>query len=68
MYKSVDNGLTWDSISSTSDNNAAGAFNIFDFAWNIALDPSNFEEDEMYLATYGSILRSIDGGKIGSKN
>ena len=63
IYKSIDNGLTWDSISSTADNNPAGSFNVFDFAWNIVLDPSNLDEDEMYMATYGSILRSVDGGE-----
>ena len=69
IYKSVDNGLSWDSIASTSDNNAAGSFNIFDFSWNIALDPSNLDEDEIYLATYGAILRSVDGGSYcGKKN
>ena len=63
LYKSVDNGLTWDSIASTADNNPAGGFNVFDFSWNLALDPTNLDEDEMYLATYGSILRSVDGGE-----
>lgn len=62
IYKSIDNGLSWDTISSfTSDNNAAGSFNVFDFAWNIVLDPTNLNEDEGYLATYGGIYRSIDG-------
>lgn len=63
IYKSIDNGLTWDSISSTADNSPAGSFNVFDFAWNIVLDPTNLEEDEMYLATYGGIYRSTDGGE-----
>ncbi len=63
IYKSIDNGLTWDSIPFTSDNNAAGGFNIWDFIWNVALDPTNLEEDEMYAATYGSVHRSIDGGE-----
>lgn len=63
IYKSVDGGLNWDSISSTADNNAAGSFNVFDFAWNIVLDASNLDEDEMYLATYGGIYRSIDAGQ-----
>ncbi len=62
IYKSIDNGLSWDTISSfTSDNNAAGSFNVFDFAWNIVLDHTNPDEDEGYLATYGGIYRSIDG-------
>ena len=72
IYKSIDGGLSWDSIAGiqleggdtifTSDNNAAGGFNEFDFIWNIALDPSNSDQDEMYAATYGSIHQSYDGG------
>jgi photosystem II stability/assembly factor-like uncharacterized protein len=62
IYKSVDGGITWDSIPSTSDNNAAGSFNPWDFIWNVVLDPSNEAEDELYVATYGSIYRTIDGG------
>ena len=56
-------GITWDSIPITADNNAAGSFNQWDFIWNIALDPSNNTEDELYCATYGSIHRSVDGGQ-----
>ena len=62
IYKSIDGGITWDSIPFTADNNAAGAFNIWDFIWNIALDPSNLDQDELYAATYGSIHKSVDGG------
>ena len=72
IYKSIDGGLSWDSIAGiqleggdtifSSDNNAAGGFNEFDFIWNIALDPSNSDQDEMYAATYGSIHQSYDGG------
>jgi photosystem II stability/assembly factor-like uncharacterized protein len=73
IYKSVDGGLSWDSIPGiqltgdgdtifTSDNYAAGGFNEFDFIWNIALDPSNSDQDELYAATYGSIHQSNDGG------
>lgn len=67
IYKSTDGGLNWDSIPSTADNNAAGSFNVFDFAWNIALDASNLDQDEIYLATYGGIYRSIDGGEMWQK-
>lgn len=74
IYKSIDGGLSWDSIPGiqltgdsdtifTTDNNpASGSFNEFDFIWNIALNPSNLEQDEIYAATYGSIHRSLDGG------
>jgi len=67
IYKSTDGGITWDSIPITADNNAAGNFNPWDFIWNIALDPSNNIEDELYCATYGSIHRSVDGGQSWSQ-
>ena len=66
IYKSIDGGITWDSIPSTADNNAAGTFNPWDFIWNIAIDQSNLIDDELYAATYGSIHRSIDGGQTWS--
>ena len=67
IYKSIDGGMSWDSIPITADNVAAGAFNPWDFIWNIALDPSNLNEDELYCATYGSIHRSLDGGQSWSQ-
>ena len=66
IYKSIDGGITWDSIPSTADNNASGTFNPWDFIWNIAIDQSNLIDDELYAATYGSIHRSIDGGQTWS--
>lgn len=63
IYKSVDNGITWDSIPITATNTPQTFDNDFDFIWNIAIDPSNEDEDEMYVATYGSIYKSLDAGQ-----
>ena len=62
MFKSTDGGLTWNPIASTS----TGTQNVFStnwqVTWNLATDPSNLSQDELYAATYDGIYRSIDGG------
>ena len=61
IFKSTDNGETWFSLESTASGTPQ-AFNVFDNVWRVATDPSNLEEDEVYAAVYGRIIRSTDGG------
>ena len=61
IYKSVDSGLSWDSLPFTATN-TNGFDSDFDFIWNIKTDPSNDTLDVLYAATYGSIYKSEDGG------
>jgi hypothetical protein len=60
ILKSIDNGITWDTLSSTTSNSPQ-SFNTFDKIWNIATDPSS-SEDELYVATNLAIYKSTDGG------
>ncbi|MGK7396759.1 MAG: FlgD immunoglobulin-like domain containing protein [Candidatus Cyclobacteriaceae bacterium M3_2C_046] len=62
LFKSTDNGLTWQLLPATG----AGVQNKFNsqfqYVWNIAINPVNFNQDEVLVAAYGGILRSVDGG------
>lgn len=62
IFKSTDNGLTWFSLASTASGSPQ-QFNTRDNVWRLAMDYSNTEEDEVYAALYGRIMRSVDGGE-----
>jgi len=62
MYKSIDGGLTWNTLPSTSSNTPQTFDNIWDVAWNVVTDPSNSVQDVVYAATYGAIWKSVNGG------
>ena len=62
IFKSTDNGLTWNLITSTSTNTPQTFDQAFDYVHNIAIDQSNTTQDEIYVAASNVILRSTDGG------
>ena len=45
ILKSTDNGISWNFISSTTSNTAAGFDNAFDLVWNIKTDPARMDSD-----------------------
>ena len=62
MYKSIDNGLSWQVLDAT-DNGVPNSFTTaYQMIWNMAIDPSNLTEDEVYATAYGLIYRSTNGG------
>ena len=61
IYKSVDGGLSWDSLAVTATN-TNGFDSDFDFIWNVKTDPSNDSLDVVYAAVYSAIYRSENGG------
>jgi photosystem II stability/assembly factor-like uncharacterized protein len=62
MYKSTDNGLTWEPLSSTVSNTPNSFDKNWDIMWNVEVDPSIDTLDIVYGACYGVIYKSIDGG------
>jgi photosystem II stability/assembly factor-like uncharacterized protein len=62
IFKSTDNGSSWTQLASTRDSSPAVFGSQFQYIWNILPNRFNEEEDEVYVAAYGGILRSSDGG------
>lgn len=62
LYKSLDNGRTWTSLARTASATPHTFDLIFDYVWNVVVDPSSSTQDEVYAATYGGVSRSTNGG------
>ena len=62
IYKSTDDGLTWNILPSTVDATPITLDSAFDGVWNIVVDNSRRDSDIVYAAGYGAIMRSNDGG------
>ncbi len=62
IYKSTDNGLTWQSLPATASNTPYNFETLWDMIWNVKIDPSNLTSDVVYAATVGSIYVSSNGG------
>ena len=66
VYKSIDGGESWKLLPSTVPDNQNGYFD-WSTVWNMAIDPSNTTQDEVYAAANGVIMRSTDGGNTWTK-
>ena len=62
VYKSIDNGDTWEPLLETSTPNYTQFSSTWQGVWRIAIDPSNQDETEVYVATISAIYKSVDGG------
>ena len=65
VYRSTNNGESWDVIPSTSTNNPATWDNAFDYIWNIVIDnTAPLSQDVIYVATVGKgIYRTTNAGQ-----
>ena len=63
IFKSTDGGISWTHLTSLSDKSPESFDYTFELIWNVAIDPSNTVEDEVYAAAWSKIYRSIDGGE-----
>ena len=64
IFKSLDNGATWEPLWSTVSNTPQSILQVgsYDFIWNMVIDHTNLNEEEIYAAVYSGIIRSTDGG------
>ena len=62
MFKSEDNGETWNPIASTTTDVNTNFNKFWQVMWNVALDNSVDTADIVYGAIYDGIHRSADGG------
>ncbi len=65
IFKSTDNGATWNLLPSTSSGTPQTT-DTFDYVIDVATNPANPGQDEVYAATYNGIYRSTDGGNTWS--
>lgn len=64
IYQSTDGGESWNILPSTQSKTPQTWDAAFEYIYSIAMDYSNLQQDELYVATaLGGILRSTDGGK-----
>ena len=62
IFKSIDNGDTWQALESTTGGSQGTLDEIFQGVWNIVTDPVTMDKDVVYAACYGAIMRSEDAG------
>jgi photosystem II stability/assembly factor-like uncharacterized protein len=64
IFKSTDSGKTWNQILNTASAKNTSFQNNWQLVWNLAMDFSAPDSvDEIYVATYGTIFRTENGGK-----
>jgi photosystem II stability/assembly factor-like uncharacterized protein len=61
IYKSNDNGVTWQPLIATQGGSPANLQEIFQGIWRIVTDPVHMDKDIVYAACYGAIMRSEVG-------
>ncbi|HWF43481.1 MAG TPA: T9SS type A sorting domain-containing protein [Candidatus Kapabacteria bacterium] len=62
MYKSTDSGKSWSVLPATVDASVTTLDSVFDGVWNIVVDNFHSDQDIVYAAGFGAIMRSTDGG------
>ena len=62
LFKSTDNGATWEPLPYTQGGSPAFLDEVFQGVWKIVTDPVTMDKDIVYAACYGAIMRSEDGG------
>ncbi|MFC2131924.1 T9SS type A sorting domain-containing protein, partial [Bacteroidota bacterium] len=63
IYKSTDNGLTWNHLQSTRVLDKGNLTEVFQGIWDINVDTSIKDKDVIYAACHGAVMKSEDGGE-----
>ncbi|RLD45176.1 MAG: hypothetical protein DRI89_01820 [Bacteroidetes bacterium] len=63
IFKSTDNGNSWQVLESTMGGNQGSLEDVFQGIWAIVTDPVTTDKDIVYAACYGAVMRSEDGGE-----
>ncbi len=63
IYKSIDGGESWFLLESTNEPDVNIFNSQFQYIFDIEINEFNLVADELYAATFGGILRSLDGGE-----
>lgn len=62
IFKSVDGGESWNIVDAFSTDTPESFDSITDYVFNIKIDSNDLTNDILYVATYGGVFKSIDGG------
>ncbi len=62
VYKSIDNGITWNPLHATLTQDISSFNNVFQFVHRIVTNPTNPTQDDVFAATVAGIQRSTNGG------
>lgn len=63
ILKSIDNGENWEFLTSTQSSDPQIFNSQFQYTWNMLINTTKTSIDELWLASYGGILKSPDGGE-----
>lgn len=63
IYKSSDNGESWQLINGTAAQAPQNFYHQLQYVWRIQTNHTNLFEDEVLVAVFGGILRSVNGGR-----
>lgn len=63
IFKSIDSGETWQPIPSTRIDTNNPLTEVFQGIWSIVVDTTQPENETIFAACYGGIMRSSDGGE-----
>ncbi len=62
IFKSTDNGLTWNLYGNTADN-LPQVTKYWDYIFRLAIDPTNLDEDILYVACLGAVIKISENGE-----